>query len=242
MPEGPARRAQAAVDPCRPPPGLNFPAERRVHSIPPSPTTSPGAPAQERASSWPCLNECDLRNPTGTTQRRAAKEPGGQGMEGLQVTCDAMNAAPLPHARRAMQPGRRLLATRIDCRTYRSQGHTAPHRRHPDTCTGPDWLPRPARGNGRMTTYLCRMFGRHNNDTEYTGNAGSQPHELRLARDGAPRLGVGLRPWPVLGTAASCLGLRPFCTTEVGTSRRGLRSPRPCTGGRGGLLASVPDC
>ncbi len=57
-------------------------------------------------------------------------------MEGLQVTCDAMNAAPLPHARRAMQPGRRLLATRIDCRTYRSQGHTAQRRVPPSMCTG----------------------------------------------------------------------------------------------------------
>ncbi len=49
-------------------------------------------------------------------------------------------------------------------------------------------------------------------------------------------MGVGLRPWPVLGRPRA--GLRPFGTTEVGTSRRGLRSPRPCTGGRGGLLAA----
>jgi hypothetical protein len=39
-----AKRTKAAADPCRPPPGLNFAAERRVHSIPPSPTTSSSPP------------------------------------------------------------------------------------------------------------------------------------------------------------------------------------------------------
>jgi hypothetical protein len=64
---------KAAVDPCPPPPVLNFPAERRVHSIPPSPTTSCSAPRSE--ASWPCLDECDLCSPSGTCRHTCSNLP-----------------------------------------------------------------------------------------------------------------------------------------------------------------------